>query len=794
MDQSDVKIGIGGEDTGLQVALAKAGAAVKTATEEMKASLDSVSATFSKLQGVFIGFTAVLAGGAMFKKVIDDSIAWTDGSKKLAAALGVSLEKASDYQGALKHLGIENDVLIGATEKLSKQIYANSAAFDKLGVATKQANGEFRPVGDILQDVINKLNAITDPIARNIAGQQAFGKGWAEMRPLLKLTSDQLSEATARVKALGLEVGPEAEARVRAYQQGLRDVGLVGTALSVQLGQELLPTLTQVGLAFSTEGPQIASMFGEALRLVAWLGGEVWIALSMIAKGIAGVGAAAVALLHLDLAGAKAIMSEVGSDINKLNKESAELWENLHKPIPAAPQQEQPEKTGGPFDPKEKSASQIAALEEQLAAIKANYEQQQDLQGHFQEFSKSMDRDYWQSILNTTKLSAADQISVQRKIATDTHEILKEKYQGELADIKAQESQYKNNLEAKLALAKEYAAKIENAEPGSAHAKQAAGEVLAIEREMYAQELVIAKANRAAMDSIDLSAIDQDQMMAEAEVKAGLKTNAQLIAAEQSFENQRYQIKLQAIQRELAAEAQDPDRNPAKLAQLNQQLLALQKAHETQMLQLTIKSVQEQNKYWGSLFSSMNSGFQTTFSSFLKGTATLRDTITGLFHDIGNAIADVLAKMLADWLTTTIEQAIMGKTSALVGIQGAAALAGANAYASTAAIPEVGPELAPMAGRIAYAEALSYAIPAAAAKGGYDVPMNVNPLTQLHSREMVLPEKLADVIRGMSSSGHTVSPAQKRAGPLQLALHPSALRYTMEDWLRSEVSRIQATT
>jgi hypothetical protein len=82
------------------------------------------------------------------------------------------------------------------------------------------------------------------------------------------------------------------------------------------------------------------------------------------------------------------------------------------------------------------------------------------------------------------------------------------------------------------------------------------------------------------------------------------------------------------------------------------------------------------------------------------------------------------------------------------------------------------------------------------ARGGYDVPANISPITQLHSREMVLPEKLGDVIRGMASSGKpsTSSPAQKRAGPMQLALHPSAMRYSLNDWLQSEMARIAATT
>ena len=41
----------------------------------------------------------------------------------------------------------------------------------------------------------------------------------------------------------------------------------------------------------------------------------------------------------------------------------------------------------------------------------------------------------------------------------------------------------------------------------------------------------------------------------------------------------------------------------------------------------------------------------------------------------------------------------------------------------------------------------------ASARDGYDIPAGVNPMTQLHEREMVLPKEQADVIRGMSGGG-----------------------------------------
>jgi len=51
------------------------------------------------------------------------------------------------------------------------------------------------------------------------------------------------------------------------------------------------------------------------------------------------------------------------------------------------------------------------------------------------------------------------------------------------------------------------------------------------------------------------------------------------------------------------------------------------------------------------------------------------------------------------------------------------------------------------------------------ASGGFDIPAGVNPITQLHQREMVLPAKQADVVRDMADGGG------KRGGGDTIIIH-----------------------
>jgi len=56
------------------------------------------------------------------------------------------------------------------------------------------------------------------------------------------------------------------------------------------------------------------------------------------------------------------------------------------------------------------------------------------------------------------------------------------------------------------------------------------------------------------------------------------------------------------------------------------------------------------------------------------------------------------------------------------------------------------------------------------ARGGYDIPSGLNPMTQLHEEEMVLPARYANVIRGMADQG------EQGAAPAAAA--PAAASYT----------------
>ncbi|WP_336026343.1 phage tail protein [Acinetobacter pittii] len=89
---------------------------------------------------------------------------------------------------------------------------------------------------------------------------------------------------------------------------------------------------------------------------------------------------------------------------------------------------------------------------------------------------------------------------------------------------------------------------------------------------------------------------------------------------------------------------------------------------------------------------------------------------------------------------------------AVKGIMMSAWEAMAGAFKAMVSIPYIGPVLAVGAGAAAFGLVAGLAGKIKSARGGYDIPSGVNPVTQLHEDEMVLPSQHANTIREMGKA------------------------------------------
>ena len=104
----------------------------------------------------------------------------------------------------------------------------------------------------------------------------------------------------------------------------------------------------------------------------------------------------------------------------------------------------------------------------------------------------------------------------------------------------------------------------------------------------------------------------------------------------------------------------------------------------------------------GNVVEGFSSRFGDAFESMVFDAESLSDAVSGLAEGMARSVVNALGQMAAQWLAYQAVQLLVGKTTqasgaaAMIGTaQATAAQAALAAYASTAAIPMVGPFLAP---------------------------------------------------------------------------------------------------
>lgn len=165
------------------------------------------------------------------------------------------------------------------------------------------------------------------------------------------------------------------------------------------------------------------------------------------------------------------------------------------------------------------------------------------------------------------------------------------------------------------------------------------------------------------------------------------------------------------------------------------------------------QAARETERDWNSIAQPIETSITGAFDGMIRGTKSF----SGAMADVGMSVVESFAnyglKMVEDWASAELMKLVLGKTTQTTGaistITSDAAVAAAGAYAATAAIPFIGPELAPAAAATAEAGVLAF-LPQASAAGGYDIPAGVNPVVQAHAQEMILPRAQADVIRELA--------------------------------------------
>jgi hypothetical protein len=704
--------------------LDKMGAAHKgtqEAAQNINHSIEGIGKGFEKLMSTMGALAGILAGGAMFKEAIDKTLEWNGEVMKLSRTLGITSEDASGLAVALHHVGIGGDTFTGIAMKMTKQMRGNSEAFDKLGVSTKDSNGEWRNTSEVMVDAIEKLNSMQAGTDRNIAAQAMFGARVGDLGPLLRINKDLLEESAEKAKKYNLVVGPEGAAQTRAYKDAMKDVQLITQSLQVQIGNVLMPILLKLGQFLGENGPAMAEGFGYAIKGVV----QVFYVLKAVIETITIVVTAAfdemitifttlgkvmMAVMSGDFKGAVAIGKQGLQDLKAedeavvegikktwadMAKNSKELWTDGPKKKSKAPEGD----TLGGDDLKAGKKEKTNVVGEWEAELQKQKALLAESDGDLAEMAKEDERKFWLGKLALTKQGSAEWVAVRLKMAEDGKAIQKaEDEEAKKADKQASDL-------AKLTRQDEMAA-----------AKNA---------------MEIKKANL------------------EAAVQMGQITHAQELAELKKFHAEELKIEIDALLAEQALHKDDP----VKYAEIQNRILAAKRKSNLDIQKINTQAAQEEMKTWNKVADAITSSLGNAMQSLLTKTKSFGDAVQGLFQSLASSFSKLAIDMAMEWVKGELIKKAASVTTATTQATGNAVVAGSGAAASAASIPVYGWAIALAAGAAVLAGVMGMTSSIGSAEHGWSIPSGLNPMAQLHEEEMVLPKEESNIIRGMGKNG-----------------------------------------
>ena len=769
--------------------------AINNMADKVEAKFQPMNDTLGKFRAAWAAAAAVVGVGMLAKKGIDEAVQLTVETQKLARALNIGATEANNWRIAIGDVYGSTDEFITLTQAMNRQLRNNEDGLKAMGLATRDANGDFRDQKDLVLDALGVLREYKAGTDRNLAAQELFGRGVSVTSELLDLNAQRIDDAREKAEALGAVVGQENVEAVSAYRAAMNDAGDVVEALWKAVGDMLMPVMTELANFLAENGP-------DAVRAMK-------IAVGILATAFDGLAFAAQSAWAVIKAGIQSIGSVIGGFSVAISKAFS-----------------------GDF------AGAKAELSNMASAVKDNFGAAYDT--IIAKAERTRDRLFARVSGNTTEAVSTgsggdgkgyqgkgdgedekkkrEALAAEKEKQRELERIRKEAFQARMTDLKSELDEWRNNYDERLRIARKMAedAKATFGEESKEY-KKAAAEVVKIEREKAEQIARIVEIEKEAKTAAAYAGVDAAEQAAELDYQLGVISLQQRLALQQQFENERYQIARQALEDRLLLMSKDPDMNPEEYARIKNDILNLEIQHRQMLREIGNQQIVESAGPANNVFQSMEQGFQSSLQGMLTRAQTWRQALTGLYRQVfASYLQEMVTKPLAQMAMRAVRETAIGRliatqsvmmqrsaagqsmaikaSESTANIAKSAATAGAGAAESQASIPYVGPVLALAAMAAIFAAVMALGgggggsstsvsrteLPSAA--GGFDIPAGLNPLTQLHEREMVLPAEHADAIRGMAGGGMP---------PISIAIHAldgaSVRRVLMDN--KSELAR-----
>lgn len=235
------------------------------ATEEYAKSAESSGDRLAKagqiITGVKSGFELLVQAIQAVKKIYDtfvgDTVKLADDLMTQAQTTGLSTDALQEYAFMAELVDTDVNTIIGSMTKMVKNMATASKgtgdaynAFQKLGVAVTDSNGELRDQNEVFTEVINALGQMTNETERDALSMQIFGKSARELNPLIEAGAESIEAFRQQAHEMGYVLDEETLQSLGAIDDNMQMLKNNFETVKRQIATALMPIVLDITNAF----------------------------------------------------------------------------------------------------------------------------------------------------------------------------------------------------------------------------------------------------------------------------------------------------------------------------------------------------------------------------------------------------------------------------------------------------------------------------------------------------------------------------------------------------------------
>lgn len=226
---------------------------LKNQFKDIDAALGGIGSKVSRLLAnpIVLATAAVVGLTKAFADSTKALVAYGSEISDTAEQTGLTTDALQEYKFAAEQTGGSLASITNAVKIMTRGLDTQAATYASLGVAVKDANGQFRSANDIFDDTVKALGGIQNETERSKIALELFGRNAQELIPILNMGAGGLDQLKDKARSLGLVMSSETIKAADELGDTTQALGATWKAFTMSLAQDALPVLNDFLGAFT---------------------------------------------------------------------------------------------------------------------------------------------------------------------------------------------------------------------------------------------------------------------------------------------------------------------------------------------------------------------------------------------------------------------------------------------------------------------------------------------------------------------------------------------------------------